>query len=74
MKLGNAVIPDDLYVILVENDAGIDSPHAALGEAMCWEHSLKHATWDAAVMVQRRIGRKYGATKIAKLVVMEPLE
>ena len=71
MKLGNATIPDELYVVVVENDAGIDSRHADRGEPISWEHMLKHATLDAAIMVQHRIGNKYGATRIAKLVFLE---
>jgi hypothetical protein len=71
MKLGNAEIPDDLYVVLIENDMGINSDHKHRGEPMCWEHPLKHATLDAAIMVQRRLVGKYGATRIAKLTVIE---
>ena len=71
MKLGNTEIPDDLYVVLIENDAGVNSINAARGEPISWEHPLKHATLDAAIMVQRRIGNNYGATRIAKLTLIE---
>jgi hypothetical protein len=71
MHIGNAEIPDEMYVLLVENDAGIDSIHANSGEPISWEHPLKHATLDAAIMVQHRLGDKYGATRIAKLTLIE---
>lgn len=71
MKLGNADIPDDLYIVVVENDAGINSIHADDGAPISWEHPLKHATLDAAIMVKSRIGNRYGAVRIAKLTLIE---
>lgn len=63
---GNPEIPDDMYVVLVEND---DPEHG--GEPICWEHPLKLATLAAAKMVKKRLGNTYGATRIAKLVLID---
>lgn len=71
MQIGNTEVPDDLYVVLIENDMGINSDLKHRGEPMCWEHPLKHATLDAAIMARYRIGNKYGATRIAKLTLIE---
>ena len=71
MMIGKKEVPDELYVVLVENDAGIHSQHADRGEAICWEHSLAHATLDAAVMVKIRLGNMYGEVRIAKLTLIE---
>jgi hypothetical protein len=71
MFIGNAEVPDELYVVLVENDAGIYSEHAARGVPISWEHCLTHATLDAAIMAQIRIGKQYGATRIAKLTLID---
>lgn len=67
MKLGNTEIPDDLYVVLVENDA-IGGVYVG---PIFWGTSLKHATLDDAQETQRRIGDRYGATRIAKLTLIE---
>ena len=71
MMIGDKEIPDDLYVVLVENDAGIDSIYANNGGPICWEHPLENATLDAAIMVKRRIGKRYGEVRIAKLTLIE---
>lgn len=70
MFIGKAEIPDDLYVVLIENDAGTDSEYKD-GCPICWEQQLQFATLESAQSHKSRIGNRYGAVKIAKLTIIE---
>lgn len=71
MKLFDRDVPDELYVVIVENDAGKYAEEGVKGYPIAWETRLTEASFESALRRRQTIATDYGRTRIAKLTLLE---
>ena len=72
MELWGQEIPDDLYVVVIENDAGRFSSEDNPGKIISWKTPLKNATLEKTrKQLSEIIHTCYGRARIAKLTFIE---